>query len=144
MKKCRTCKRIKTLSDFYKYKSGKKEGYYYSECKVCHSLRFKRFWDKGRKEFNGLYGTWRNIIGRCNNPKDRVYKYYGGRGIKVCKEWQDSFQVFYEWAKDKHRKGLTIDRRNNNDNYTPTNCQFITQAENNRNKSTTYKNRSKL
>ena len=45
-----------------------------------------------------LYRTWRNIQDRCYYDKRNDFKYYGGRGIKVCDEWRDSFQAFYDWA----------------------------------------------
>ncbi len=90
---------------------------------------------KRTKEFGGLYDVWRNMKGRCVNPKDISFNYYGGRGITVCQEWRDSFLKFYNWAKDKHKENLTIDRRDNDGDYTPENCRFITQAENNRNTS---------
>lgn len=79
-----------------------------------------------------LYGTWKGMRARCHNPKNISYKNYGGRGITICKEWDD-FKVFYNWAINngyKHR--LQLDRVNNDGNYEPSNCQFISQKENTR------------
>ena len=83
-----------------------------------------------------LYMVWANMIQRCENPKSSVYKWYGGRGIKVCKQWHKAI-VFLGWAlKNGWEFGLTIDRwPNNNGNYEPGNCRFATplkQADNTR------------
>ena len=65
---------------------------------------------------------------RCNNPKNRNYNSYGGRGIKVCDEWQKDFMAFYNWSMaNGYKKGLSCDRINNNGNYEPTNCRWTTQ-----------------
>jgi len=56
---------------------------------------------------------------------------YGGRGIKVCEEWKDNFKLFYDFCiNHRWEKGLTIDRKNNNGNYEPSNIRFITQQAN--------------
>jgi len=73
-----------------------------------------------------LYG----MICRCHNPKTPYYKYYGGRGIKVCDEWQHDSKVFYDWAiNNGYKDGLSIDRINNDGNYEPNNCRWATQKE---------------
>lgn len=71
-----------------------------------------------------LYGVWKQMRSRCNDRQHKSYKNYGGRGIEVCKEWS-SFKVFSEWAKENgYREGLTLDRANNDDNYSPSNCRW--------------------
>lgn len=66
------------------------------------------------------------MIARCNNQNRRNYKYYGGRGIQVCKEWLDNFMNFYTWAiKNGYTDNLTIDRINFNNNYEPSNCRWV-------------------
>lgn len=79
-----------------------------------------------------LLSVWRSMLYRCNNKKD---KNYGGRGIKVCFKWKNSFKEFYDWAiNNGYKKGLTLDRENFNYNYTPNNCRWITMKEQARNR----------
>jgi len=88
-----------------------------------------------------LYGVWTAMKARCTNKKDKRYKDYGGRGITVCQEWTDSFQDFYQWSiANGYARGLQLDRRENDSNYTPGNCHFVTAQVNNENKRP-YKNR---
>jgi hypothetical protein len=85
----------------------------------------------------GIYNTWQNMKQRCLNPSHHKYHRYGGRGIKICDEWL-TIEGFKKWAEESGaRPGLTIDRIDNNGNYEPKNCRWVTHAENSRNKSTT-------
>jgi hypothetical protein len=71
---------------------------------------------------------------RCLNPKNDHYKDYGGRGIKICEEWLQ-FEAFYAWAQiSGYEESLTIDRKNNNGNYCPENCRWVSQKEQTKNK----------
>ena len=83
-----------------------------------------------------LYRVWSRIKGSTTNPSHQDYRWYGGKGIRVCDEWSESFLAFYEWATaNGYSKGLTLDRRNVNGNYEPNNCRWITIAEQQRNRS---------
>jgi hypothetical protein len=77
-----------------------------------------------------LYSVWQNMRARCYYSSYNNYKDYGGRGITVCDEWENSAKTFIEWAKTLWEPGLQIDRRDNNGNYTPENCRFVTPKEN--------------
>lgn len=76
-----------------------------------------------------IYAVWSSMIARCSNPKNSSYKYYGDRGITVCGEWKD-FDTFKKWAlSNGYKDKLTIDRKNNSNNYEPSNCQWVTVKE---------------
>ena len=80
-----------------------------------------------------LYRIWQHMRGRCTNPNSDNFKYYGGRGITICTEWND-FEVFREWAlSNGYQEPLTIDRIDVNGNYDPSNCRWVTQTEQNKN-----------
>ncbi len=89
---------------------------------------------------HGLHGTplyfcYHAMKQRCNNPKLKSYKNYGGRGITICKEWLDNPEAFYNWALcNGYSESLQIDRIDVNGNYEPNNCRFITHAEQQKNK----------
>jgi hypothetical protein len=77
-----------------------------------------------------LYGIFTSMHQRCNNTNDEVYRRYGGRGIRVCEEWND-YLTFKAWSlTNGYKEGLTIDRKNNDGNYCPENCQWLTRSEN--------------
>lgn len=73
-----------------------------------------------------LYSVWNNILYRCN---DVTNKYYGGRGIKVCERWKD-INLFIEDMYSTYSKQLEIDRIDNDGNYEPQNCRWVTKKEN--------------
>ena len=84
---------------------------------------------------NRLYRLWLGIKYRCYHKKFEKYKYYGGRGIKVCDEWLNSFESFENWAQQNgYNDNLTIDRIDVNGNYEPSNCRWTTQEVQQNNK----------
>ena len=75
-----------------------------------------------------LHNAWKNMIERCANPHHKNYDIYGGRGIEVCRDWQNSFQAFNDWAmQNGYAEHLTLDRIDVNRGYSPENCRWITQ-----------------
>ena len=85
-----------------------------------------------------VYKLRENMISRCYNKKHRAFRYYGGRGIRVCDEWLDHPERFCEWAMSHgYGKGLQIDRIDNDGDYSPENCRFVTPKENTNNRRNT-------
>lgn len=81
-----------------------------------------------------LYMVWYNMIRRCTDDEHAQYDDYGGRGITVCKQWISDVDAFCRFAiKKGWKKGLQIDRIDNDGNYTPTNVRFVTPSANSRN-----------
>jgi hypothetical protein len=99
-----------------------------------------KFWKHGHGNSNAkrnggskTHNAWCSMRARCNRPEDPAYKYYGARGIKVCERWND-FRNFLD-DMGEAPKGLTLDRINNDGNYEPGNCRWVTkqgQLENRR------------
>ncbi len=80
-----------------------------------------------------LFGIWTALRQRCGNKNASNYKYYGGRGIAVCKEWS-AFVAFRDWAlANGYKEDLSIDRINNDGNYEPENCRWATAKQQQRN-----------
>lgn len=104
--------------------------------KSCGCIRSDRMKYSNPRTTHGLRGhrlnsIWRGMKTRCYNKNSLEYSNYGGRGIAVCKEWKDDFKSFYDWAMSHgYKEGLTIDRIDNNGNYEPNNCQWLTKSEN--------------
>jgi len=136
---CDDCKKeIEIRFDGYKKKKN-------NLCNKCSPLHNPQLLKKGhsfgyntrfKSTQNGLsnhpiYRSWFSMKNRCYKEKADNYKWYGGRGIKICDEWKENFLIFFEWSiKNNWKEGLEIDRINNNGNYEPSNCQWITHKEN--------------
>lgn len=85
------------------------------------------------KHSHYLYSTFCKMISRCENKNDKFYKNYGGRGISVCDKWRNSFESFLKDMGERP-EGCSIDRINNNGNYEPSNCRWVIQKEQCRNR----------
>lgn len=84
-----------------------------------------------------LYSVLKGMKARCYDSKNKRYNRYGGRGIKICDEWKNNYDAFYEWGiKNGYKRGLSIDRINNDGDYEPQNCKWSTDKEQCRNRST--------
>ena len=84
-----------------------------------------------RESNTKLYRVWKNMKSRCFRPSATHYDRYGGRGITVCEEWKTSFENFRDWATTSgYEECLTLDRKDEDGDYAPENCQWITNTEN--------------
>lgn len=93
---------------------------------------------RARDNYHGMqntntYNSWRKMRERCNNPNDILYPKYGGVGVTVCKDWEDSFQKFHEDMGDAP-DGFTIDRIDTHGNYEPSNCRWGSRYVQSRNR----------
>lgn len=88
-----------------------------------------------RSHANKLYNQWIGMIYRCTHEKASHFDRYGARGITVCKEWQTDFEAFVKWSlKNGYKNNLEIDRIDNNLEYSPDNCRWVSHVENSRNR----------
>ena len=93
-----------------------------------------------------IHNIYVNMISRCTNPNHVAYKRYGDRGIKVCDEWLNSYEKFKEWAYstgfNPNLKGIkeqSLDRKNNDEGYSPSNCRWVNVKEQQRNRESVKK-----
>lgn len=108
----------------------------HGKVKSCGCLKSERAVDQCRlNRTHGmqpyrLFYIWESMKSRTQNQHNKSYCYYGGRGIKVCDEWRDSFEAFRDWAlANGYQDDLTIDRKDVDGDYEPSNCQWATSKE---------------
>ncbi len=95
----------------------------------CHRRRLHGF------SGTHIYDIWRGMRSRCGDERCAMYYRYGGRGIALCSEWKNDFLTFRSWAiTNGYKPGLSIDRIDNDGNYEPSNCRFLTISENSKRK----------
>jgi len=101
-----------------------------------YKINYKKYISLYGKTTRGrLFKRWSNMKTRCYNTKSKDYKDYGGRGISVCEEWLESSEHFIKWSiNNGFKEELQIDRINNDSNYSPKNCRWVTAKQNARNK----------
>lgn len=122
----------------YKLRSGQTQS-----CGCLHKEVISNIYSKLNKS-HGMsstpeYKSWTQMIDRCERTTHEAYHRYGGRGIKVCKAWRNSFEAFYA-DMGARPKGLTIDRIDNDGNYELSNCKWSTPKQQANNRVTTKKN----
>lgn len=83
----------------------------------------------GIRSQHPLYRVYRDMIRRCGDPDHKDFKYWGGKGVRLCDEWLNSFQAFYDWAQPQYAQGLSIERADIAKNYCPENCSWIPKCE---------------
>ena len=108
----------------------------YGETKSCGCLSreqcIQRSTKHGRSD-SSIYHIWRSMNDRCHTPTSKAYSDYGGRGIRVCAKWRNSFEAFVR-DMGEHPPGLSLERRDNRRGYTPANVYWATPAQQTRNK----------
>lgn len=104
--------------------------------KACGCVRLVDLADRTRKHGMGksrIFKIWAGMRKRCLNPNCIAYNDYGGRGIKICKDW-DSFETFYNDMNIGYSDSLSLDRINTNGDYSPQNCRWSTMKQQNNNR----------
>ena len=134
-------------------KNGNKGIYYLVKCLKCGNTKkmrndgiknnkscgcIKSNFKHGLGLKSKIYFMWHDMKTRCYNKKSDRYNAYGKRGITVCDEWRKDYIIFYNWAlKNGWKEGLQIDRIDNDGNYCPDNCRFVTNIVNSRKRQNT-------
>lgn len=107
--------------------------------KCKHKNRFQNFINSNKHwENKKLQRIFSNMLNRCYSKKDKNYRWYGEKGIKICDEWTNDYFAFEQWALSHgYKEGLTIDRKDSNKDYCPENCRWISRVNNSKYKSST-------
>lgn len=124
------CKGCNKEMSVYKGNLNQLSGY----CKKCAAKnRPANRTTHGMSNFR-VYRIWCKMKERCNNSNSINYKNYGGKGICLCKEWNESFIAFYNWSiQNGYQDNLSIDRIDSDKNYEPNNCRWASRITQNNN-----------
>ena len=110
---------------------------YTKSCGCVRNLKSSERTKKHGMHGTNLYNRWKSMKERCSDMKNERY---GGRGITVCDEWKNDFQAFYDWSMSNgYSANLQLDRIDNDGNYEPTNCRWISAKKNRENSSTVHR-----
>lgn len=109
--------------------------------KSCGCLKREKATSHGMRH-HPVYGVWQQMKARCLNKKNKRWANYGGRGIIVCARWETSFENFWLDMGPTYKKGMSIDRKDNDGNYEPGNCRWATAVQQNNNRSVNKNNTS--
>ncbi len=129
------CKCVQCAANFEREPKRKSQKFCSFPCSVKY--RTGKHIKENRRRDNSLYAVWIGIRRRCSigSVSDEMWKRYGGRGISMCHEWED-YTVFEKWAlTNGYQPGLEIDRRDNDGDYTPSNCRIVNDKAQARNRS---------
>lgn len=130
-KYCRWCGKTKSETEFHRHKAAR--GGRINKCAECVRMYLAEYCRK-----YPLRKVWQHMMERCYSGRARYFPRYGGRGIKVAEPWHD-FEMFKQDMAAGYAPGLTIDRIDNDGDYAPGNCRWVTIRENVRNSTTSRK-----
>lgn len=136
--KCLSCGRELSMLGGNIRRHGASHGF---GCKKCYQPKPKNpIFEKKHGLWNHpIYPTWTGMKDRCYNKNHKAYYCYGGRGIFVCDEWREDPKPFIQWMIDHNwKKGLQLDRRNNDLGYSPDNCRIVDVIVNANNRSNNH------
>ena len=138
---------------------GRRRGYWLCECE-CGNLKEVRreklenqttkscgcLMKKRNHNLTGskIYGRYNSMVSRCNNPNNKKYPLYGGRGIKVCERWLETYGGFQNFLEDMGYPpdGFLLDRMDCDGDYTPENCRWVDISTSNKNRRSWVRNKS--
>jgi hypothetical protein len=115
--------------DYYKLKSGHSKS-----CGCYRKINSKKLFTTHGRSKTKEYRSWRHMLSRCYNKNHPRYEDWGGRGISVCARWATSFELFFKDMGPCPKDKYSLDRINNNKNYSPSNCRWASAKEQNANK----------